>query len=143
MLFDQDATFYAEQVKMKEVAVTELVERALHNIERLNPQLNAVIHVQKEEALDKAKLFDDKINSLMESEIEELAPFFGVPILLKDLGQEETKQPATSGAKLLGKYVAKETSYFVQQVLDAGFIVVGRTNTPEFGFKNETDPVFT
>src|SRR5699024_6015003 len=44
---------------------------------------------------------------------------------------------------LLSGVVAKKTDYFVQQVLDAGFIVVGRTNTPEFGFKNTTDAVLT
>ena len=143
MLFDKDATFYAEQVKANEVTVTELVERALENIERLNPKLNAVVHVQKDEALEKAKLFDDKKASLMENEIDDLAPFFGVPILLKDLGQDEANQPSTSGAKLLGKFVPSATDHFVQQVLDAGFIVVGRTNTPEFGFKNETDADFT
>lgn len=143
MLFDKDATFYAEQIKAKKVTVTELVKCALENIEQVNPKLNAVVHTQREEALEKSKLFDDKIASLMDSEINELAPFFGVPILLKDLGQDEANQPSTSGAKLLSGVVAKKTDYFVQQVLDAGFIVVGRTNTPEFGFKNTTDAVLT
>lgn len=143
MLFNKDATFYAEQVKAKNVTVTELVEYALENIEQLNPKLNAVVHIQQEEALEKAKLFDDKISSLMNNEIKELAPFFGVPILLKDLGQDEASQPSTSGSKLLRDFVAKTTDNFVQQILDAGFIVVGRTNTPEFGFKNTTDAILT
>ena len=143
MLFDQDATFYAQQVKAREVTVTELVEWALENIERLNPTLNAVVHVQKEEALKKAQLFDEKISALRNSELKQLSPFFGVPILLKDLGQDEAMQPSTSGAKLLGEHVAQSTDHFVQQVLEAGFIVVGRTNTPEFGFKNTSDAEFT
>src|SRR5699024_2265023 len=55
MLFDQDATFYAQQLKAREVTVSELVERSLENIKRLNPKLNAVVHVQREEALTKAE----------------------------------------------------------------------------------------
>lgn len=143
MLFDQDATFYAQQLKAREVTVSELVERALENIKRLNPKLNAVVHVQREDALTKARLFDEKISSLNDRELKELPFFFGVPILLKDLGQDEAKQPSTSGAKLLGSHVAQSTDHFVQKVLDAGFIVVGRTNTPEFGFKNTSDAEFT
>lgn len=143
MLFKEDASFYAAKVKSKELSVTELVEWALLNIENLNSKLNAVTHVQKEEALEKAKLFDKTLNSLTSDEIERLSPFFGVPILLKDLGQNEANQPATSGSKLLEDYVAAETNHFVQRILDAGFIVVGRTNTPEFGFKNGTDAELT
>lgn len=143
MLFKEDASFYAAKVKSKELSVTELVEWALLNIENLNSKLNAVTHVQKVEALKKAKLFDKTLNSLTNDEIERLSPFFGVPILLKDLGQNEANQPATSGSKLLKDYIADETNYFVQRILDAGFIVVGRTNTPEFGFKNGTDAELT
>ena len=140
MLFEQDATYYAQKIKTKEMTVTQVVQRAIDNIEQYNPTLNAVTHLQKKEALDKAKLFDKKIQALLDEEINELAPFFGIPILLKDLGQNEAQQPATSGAKLLKDYVPNYTDLFVQKIIDAGFIIVGRTNAPEFGFKNITDP---
>src|SRR5699024_9289005 len=52
MLFDQDATFYAQQLKAREVTVSELVERALENIKRLIPKLNAVVDVQRERSED-------------------------------------------------------------------------------------------
>ena len=143
MLFEKDATFYAAQVKNKEVTVTELVQYALDNIDRVNPSLNAVVHVQSKEALKAAQAFDAKLAGLSSTEIEGLPPFYGVPILLKDLGQDESGQPSTSGAKLMAGYVPTVTNNFVKQVLSGGFIVVGRTNTPEFGFKNETDAVFT
>src|SRR5699024_6856547 len=89
------------------------------------------------------RLFDKEMSSLDYSELKELAPFYGVPILLKDLDQDEAMQPSMSGAKLLGHHIVQSTNYFVQQVLNAGFIVVGRTNTPEFGFKNTSDAEFT
>ncbi len=143
MLFTEDATYYAEQVKKKEVTATELVQRALHNIEQLNPKLNAVTHVQEKEALEKARAYDQELEGLSLDEAAEFPPFYGVPILLKDLGQEEAGQPATSGAKLMADYVPAETDHFVEAVLAGGFIVVGRTNVPELGFKNESDAEFT
>lgn len=142
MLFDKDATFYAQQVKRKEVPVTDLVKAALENIDKLNPKLNAVTHIQAEEALEKAQEYDEHLAGLTQEEIKDLPAFFGIPILLKDLGQSQAGQPDTSGAKLLGQYKADETDHFVKQVLSGGFIVVGRTNVPEFGFKNESDSEF-
>lgn len=142
-MFKKDALFYANQVKKKEVTVKQLVEAALSNIKELNGKLNAVTHIQTEDALKKADLFDRKLATLSAAEIEALPTFYGVPILLKDLGQNEYGQPDTSGAQLLSNFIAKENDYFVEKVLSGGFIVVGRTNVPEFGFKNETDAVLT
>lgn len=143
MLFEKDATFYADQIKKQEVTVTELVQRALTNIDDVDSKLNAVIHIQRDEAIEAAREFDEALIALEEDEFQQLPPFFGVPILLKDLGQDQANHPATSGAQLMDGYIPTETDYFVQQVLKGGFIVVGRTNVPEFGFKNESDAVFT
>lgn len=143
LLFTKDATYYAEQIKRKEVTITDIVIEALKNIERLNPKLNAVTHIQVSEALMEAEAFDEKLASSTDEEIEQLPPFYGVPILLKDLGHSQAGQPDTSGAKLLAEHVATENNHFVEQVLAGGFIIIGRTNVPEFGFKNETDAEFT
>jgi amidase len=143
MLFKEDATYYARQIKNQEITVSELVERALKNIETLNPKVNAITHVQREEALKNARTFDEALIAFTPAEIQKLPPFYGVPILLKDLGQNEAHQPATSGAKLMDGFVPTEHSNFVKQVLKGGFIIVGRTNVPEFGFKNESDSDFT
>lgn len=143
MLFEQDALYYAKQIKTKEVTVTELVKRALKNIEMYDAQLNALSHVQTDEALKHASQLDVQIKSLSSAEMNALPPFLGVPILLKDLGQEEAGQPSTNGSSLMGEYISEHTSNFTQKVLDSGFIVVGRTNVPEFGFKNESDSDFT
>lgn len=141
MLFTHDATFYANKIKKLEYSVSELVEAALTNIEILNPKLNAVTHIQATEARSIAAHYDEQLIGLEFEEIEKFPPFYGVPILLKDLGQSEAGQPDSSGAHLMKDFIAKETNNFVQKILDAGFIVVGRTNVPEFGFKNESDSV--
>lgn len=139
MLFTHDATFYANKIKKLEYSVSELVEAALTNIEILNPKLNAVTHIQATEARNIAAHYDEQLIGLEFEEIKKFPPFYGVPILLKDLGQSEAGQPDSSGAHLMKDFIAKETNNFVQKILDAGFIIVGRTNVPEFGFKNESD----
>lgn len=139
MRFTEDALYYANQVKMGKKTVSELVEWALANIENLNPKLNAVVYVQAEEARDKAKEYDQYLASLNNQQLEQLPPFFGVPTLLKDLGQNQAGQLSASGSKITKDSLMQTTDYFVQDVMEAGFVVVGRTNVPEFGFKAISD----
>ena len=62
-LFNHDSLYYSEKVKQKEVSVTELVERAIYNIEHYD-DMNAVIHLQKDKALNTAKDMDKKLERL-------------------------------------------------------------------------------
>lgn len=139
-LFTHDATYYSNQIKRREVTATELVERAFKNIKSLDDKLNSVIHLQEADAFEKAKSYDEHIVSLSDQELATLPHFYGVPILIKDLGQSEEGQPAINGSKLFKDNIAKSTDNFVQAIIDAGYIIVGRTNVPEFGFKGLTDP---
>ena len=126
---EQDGLFYAEQIRNKKVTPRELVEQAFQVIEKENPHLNAVIHTRKERALKEAEKRDFSGK-----------PYGGVPILVKGLGQALAGEPSTSGAHLFKDSVAVQTSHFTQALIDAGFIVIGQTNIPEFGFKNITEP---
>ncbi len=137
-LFNEDASYYAKQVADGSVTATQLVQAALDNINRLNPTLNAVTHIQKDKALTTAKEYDAKRKT-----IKKLPPFYGVPILIKDLGQEEDGEPSKCGSKLFLEYIAEDSSNFIQRIKEAGFIIVGRTNVPEFGFKNISDSTAT
>ncbi|SFH79282.1 amidase [Pisciglobus halotolerans] len=125
----KDGLYYVEQVQKKLVSPKELVEKAFCKIEKENPILNAVTHTRKEKALQEAKKqdFSGKV-------------YGGIPILVKGLGQDLAGEPSTSGAKLLKNNRAKQTSHFAAMLQKAGFIVIGQTNTPEFGFKNITEP---
>lgn len=125
----QDGLFYAEQVRNKQVTPKELVEQAFATIEKENPRVNAVIQLRKEKALAEAETRD--FSNL---------PFGGVPILLKGIGQPLAGEPNTSGAALLKDAVADRTGHYTQALIDAGFIVIGQTNIPEFAFKNITEP---
>ena len=66
-------------------------------------------------------------------------PFSGVPIFLKDLGQEQAGEPSTAGSRLFTSYHAKETDNYVKKLEELDFIILGRSSTPEFGFKNISD----
>ncbi len=107
----------------------ELVQETIDRIEKLNPTLNAVVSKQYEEALKEAEK-EDYLGK----------PFAGVPFLLKDLGQNEKGQPSSAGSRLLAGRPAGHTDTYVQRLKDLGFIIVGRTNTPEFGFKISQTP---
>ncbi|HEM3698974.1 TPA: amidase [Streptococcus suis] len=124
----KDATAMAQAVNQKQVSAKELVQESIDRIEKLNPALNAVVSKQYEAALKEAEK-EDYLGK----------PFAGVPFLLKDLGQNEKGQPSSAGSRLLAGRPAGHTDTYVQRLKDLGFIILGRTNTPEFGFKNISD----
>lgn len=125
----QDATAMAAAVRAGTVTAEELVSDALTRIKQLNQDLNAVVHVQAERALQEAH----------EREFS-TQPFAGVPLLLKDLGQNQRGEPSSSGSRLFKDIPQKRNDTLVTKLEEAGFIIIGRTNTPEFGFKNMTEP---
>ncbi|HFI0067266.1 TPA: amidase [Streptococcus suis] len=124
----KDATEMALAVRTGQVSAKELVQESIDRIEKLNPDLNAVVSKQYEEALKEAEK-EDYLGK----------PFAGVPFLLKDLGQNEAGQLTTAGSRLFQDYRAGYTDRLVQAFKYLGFIILGRTNTPKFGFKNISD----
>ena len=123
-----DATAQAELVRTKEVSPAELVDEAITRIEKLNPQLNAVIHELFERARGEAA-----------GELPD-GPFRGVPFLLKDLGAELAGTPFNEGLAFSGDYVSTVTQELTQRYIDAGFVICGKTNTPELGILPTAEP---
>ena len=126
-----DATAQAELVRKKQVSPLELTEAAIAAIERLNPQINAVI----------TPLFD-KARALARSNALPDGPFRGVPFLLKDLICASAGDPIYGGSRLLrdAHFVAPYDTYLAAKFKAAGFVIVGKTNTPEFGLTVTTEP---
>lgn len=122
-----DAIGQAELVKKKEVKATELVEAAIARIERFNPALNAVVTTMYDEAREAAK--DVNMN----------APFAGVPFLVKDLEMTAGAR-FTCGSPFLHDYIAPFDSPLMQRIRAAGFITLGKSNTPELGILPVTEP---
>ena len=123
-----DATAQAELVRSGAVSAPELVEGAIERIERLNPELNAVIH----ELFDRARA--EAAGDLPDG------PFRGVPFLLKDLGAELEGTPFCEGTDFAGDYHSTVTQELTKRFLRAGFVICGKTNTPEFGILPTTEP---
>ncbi len=126
-----DATAQAELVSKKEVRPIELVEAAIARIEKVNPQLNAVITEMYDLARDTAA-----------RELPE-GPFTGVPFLLKDLQAAYEGVRMTAGSKYLRDFTPNGDSELVKRYKRAGLIVIGKTNTPELGILPTTEPELT
>jgi amidase len=123
-----DALAQAELVRRREASPLDLVEAAIARIERLNPRLNAVVTPLFEEACRVAR------GPLPDG------PFAGVPFLLKDLTAAYAGAPLTSGSRFMSAYVPDADAEIVRRFRRAGLIIVGKTNTPEFGVLPTTEP---
>ncbi|AXB41814.1 amidase [Amycolatopsis albispora] len=117
-----DAVGLAALVREGQATPAELLDAARAQLARVNPRLNAVVR----EVEPPATPAD--------------GPFAGVPFLLKDLNQDLAGEPTSAGSRSMVSVPAKETTTVVRRWLDAGLVVFGKTNTPEFGAKGITEP---
>jgi len=123
-----DATAQAELVRTGEATAVELVEAAIRRIEALNPTLNAVVTPIFDRALDAAHVVP-------------AGPFGGVPYLLKDLACEMSGVRFTEGSRFLAGNISTFDQELVIRLREAGLVIVGKTNTPEFGLAPACEPV--
>ena len=123
-----DGLGLAELVKKKQVKPRELIEEAINRIEKLNPQINAVVH----------KMYDSALKTA-EGDLPD-GPFKGVPFFLKDLMAFCKGEPMTNGSRFFKDFAPDFDSELVARYRKAGIIIVGKTNTPEFGLAFITEP---
>ena len=122
-----DALGLAQLVRRREVSPLELVDAAIARIERHNPTLNAVVYKAYDEARANAK-----------SKLPD-GPFKGVPFLIKDINLPVAGWPMTNGSAWLRNHVSAEDCELVRRYRAAGVVLVGKTNTPEFGIPGTTE----
>ncbi|HEY3311852.1 MAG TPA: amidase [Anaerolineales bacterium] len=123
-----DGLGLAELVRRKEISAIELVEEAIQRIESQNPKLNAVITRMYDTAREEAK------NPNLD------APFAGVPFLMKDLLATVSGVPTSNGNRLWKDIPARVDSEMAKRWKKAGVLLLGKTNTPEFGLTPYTEP---
>jgi amidase len=123
-----DGLGLAELVKKKEISPAEICEEAISRIEKVNPQLNAVV----------TPMFDIARKFVVESDPN--SPFFGVPFLLKDLLEVYAGVAETRGSKAYRNNISDHDSEIVKRYKRAGLVILGKTNTPEFGLLGITEP---
>jgi amidase len=123
-----DGLGLAELVRKKQVKPVELVEEAISRIEKLNPQINAVVY----------KLYEQARRSAIGAMPDGL--FQGVPFLLKDLRASLQGVPLTNGSRFFKNYIPDHDSEIIRRFKKTGVIIIGKTNTPEFGLAFVTEP---
>ena len=136
-MIEYDALGLAEMVRDGEIKSSELIEMTIERIERVNPKLNAIIYKMYDEARKLADKWDKEISSGKKID----AAFVGVPFLLKDLVAEYKGVPISEGSSVVKGYISKIDTELVKRQKAAGLIVVGKTNTPEFGLLSTTEPI--
>jgi amidase len=122
----------ASLVRGGEISARELVQDSLDRIEALDGTVNAFVEYDGERALVAA----DAVHA------DDPRPFAGVPIAVK-VNTPVEGFPMHFGSRFLAGHRAQHNAYLVRRLLDAGFIVVGVTNMPEFGILPTTEPRFT
>jgi amidase len=127
-----DALGQAEALRRGELSPLELVEAAIARIEKLNPQLNAVI----------TPLFEKSRQQAEHGPLGD-GPFRGVPFLLKDLTVQSAGDPHYAGMRAAREhgYVSPADTWLARRLRAAGFVFLGKTNTPELGSQPTTEPL--
>lgn len=127
----------AGRLQRKQVSAREVLDAHLKQIERVNPKVNAIVTLVANQAMAQAKRADESA-----AKGRFLGPLHGLPIAHKDL--LDTKGIRTTyGSPIFRGHVPEADALLAQRIREAGAILIGKTNTPEFGAGSQTfNPVF-
>jgi len=115
-------------IRRRKVSPLEVMQAVLARIDKVNPPLNAYCTVAAEQALAGAR----KATAALGKKSATLGPLHGVPVSIKDLAPTKGIR-TTWGSKIFEHHVPDEDALVVERLKAAGAIVVGKTNTPEYG----------
>lgn len=125
-----DAHALAILIKKKELSAKEVLDFAVQRMHEVNPILNAIV-------TDCSDWGYQKLSEMKGSE-----PFYGVPVLVKDLGFAMAGIPHSAGSGYFAGTIPQVNSDFIQRLLQLGMIPFARTNSPELGLSYVTEPTF-
>ena len=118
----------AELIRTKQLSPVEYLQELLQRIERLEPRVNAFVHLDAGPAMEAAKRAEA---ALMRG--DRIGRLHGVPVTIKDLADTKS-MPTQHGTKIFAGHQPTEDTPFVTRLQDAGAIVIGKTTTSEFGW---------
>jgi Asp-tRNA(Asn)/Glu-tRNA(Gln) amidotransferase A subunit family amidase len=124
----------ASLIRAGKLSPVEAVDAFLERIERMNKELNAYVVVLADEARSRARAAADAV---VKKKV--LPPMHGLPIAIKDLFDMKAGVPNTFGCRPFKDWIPNVSATYVERLEGAGAIVLGKTNTPEFGHKGITD----
>jgi amidase len=119
-------------IRRKELSAREVMSAHLRQIERVNPEVNAIVTLAAERAMENARCADEA-----QARGADIGPLHGLPVVHKDLF-ETAGMRTTFGSPLFKDYVPQQDAIPVARIKQAGAIAVGKTNTPEFGAGSQT-----
>jgi amidase len=126
-----------QRIRARSISCVEVMEAHLRQIERVNPQVNAIVTLAPEQALAQARAADAALRRS-----DAVGPLHGLPVAHKDLVQTKGMR-TTSGSPIYADFVPDVDDLIVTRIRKAGAILIGKTNTPEFGAGSQTfNPVF-
>ena len=132
-LWRTSAVELAAMIRAREVSCVEVMESVLGRIAAHNGRINAIVNDRSKEALKAAERKDRELDGGAP-----LGPLHGVPVTVKE-NVDVAGQPTTNGLPAFADLIAPDHSPVVRNLLDAGAIIVGRTNTPELSMRGTTD----
>ncbi len=120
-------------IKNQKISSTKTTIYFLSRIKKINPDVNAIIHIDEEKAITDAELIDKKITNG-----EKLSPLAGLPVIVKD-NINVLDMPTTCGSKMLANHVSIYDATVIEKLKQAGLIIIGKANMDEFamGSSNE------
>ncbi|MGH3088144.1 MAG: amidase [Rubrobacteraceae bacterium] len=127
------ATELAHRIRKKDISAAEVMEAHLAQIERVNPEVNAIVTLHPERAMEEARAADEKLARGG----EEVGVLHGLPIAHKDLFPTKGVR-TTFGSPIFRDFVPEEDAIVVERSKLAGAVSVGKTNTPELGAGSQT-----
>ncbi len=119
----------ATRVKNRDLSAGEVIASSLQRLQQVNPKINAVVQEMPEQALAAARALDDRIAAG-----EAVGALAGVPVTIK-VNIDQQGCANTNGIRIQQDLVAQQDSPVVTNLLNAGAIIVGRTNTPAFSMR--------
>ena len=131
------ASRIASEIRSKSVSPVEIARAHLDRIARLNPKLNAFVDCQPERVLEQACHAEHAIQ-----QAEQVGPLHGVPLSIK-ASIDVAGHHCEAGTRLRAGYVATQDAPRVSRLRAAGAVILGKTATPEFGCKGETNSPLT
>ena len=126
------ASELARRIASRELSAREVMEAHLDQIERVNPNVNAIVTLIPEKALEQASAADERL-----ARGDSPGPLHGLPVAHKDLVPTQGIR-TTLGSPIFANSVPQEDALIVQRLRAAGAITIGKTNTPEFGAGSQT-----
>ncbi|MCB1396732.1 MAG: amidase family protein [Rhodobacter sp.] len=129
-LWQLSATELSALTRSRDISAEEATRAAVDRMRALNPDLNAVVEDLGDAALARARALD--------TDGGDRGPLFGVPVTIK-VNVDQKGHATTNGLPALKDWIAPDDAPLVKNLLAAGAVVIGRTNTPEFSFRADTD----